>query len=182
MKTHIGLFATGLLLCVQGVMAQPAERTDLQLFNDVAKAVNRYDRFTIFDDISVHVKDGAVTLEGSVTRPHKKSDIEKRVAKVSGVTSVVNTVDVLPVSLWDDQLRYRIARAIYGNTNFWSYGASANPPIHIIVQHGRVTLSGVVQSDLDRMLAWSLVNQHGVFSVTNNLQTEAEVREQLEHS
>ena len=182
MKTYIGLFAAGLLLCAQGVMAQPAERTDLQLFNDVAKTVNRYDRFTIFDDIVLHVKNGAVTLEGKVTMPYKKNDIEKRVAKVSGVTSVINAVEVLPVSSWDDQLRYRIARAIYGNANFWSYGASANPSIHIIVERGRVTLTGVVQSDVERMLARSLVNQPGIFSVTNNLQTAAEAREQLEHS
>ena len=28
-----------------------------------------------------------------------------------------------------------------------------NPPIHIIVERGRVTLTGVVQSEVDRMLA-----------------------------
>ena len=182
MKTHIGLFAAGLLLCAHAAAAQPAERTDLQLFNDVAKSVNRYDRFTVFDDITAHVKGGVVTLEGKVTMPYKKADIEMRVARVDGVTAVVNKVDVLPVSLWDDQLRYRIARAIYGNQNFWSYGASANPSIHIIVERGRVTLTGVVQSEVERMLARSLVSQPGVFSVTNNLQTVAEAREQLEHS
>lgn len=182
MKMHIGLFAAGLLLCAQGLMAQPAGRTDLQLFNDVAKTVNRYDRFTIFDDITAKVKDGVVTLEGKVTMPYKKIDIESRVVKVEGVTSVVNKVDVLPVSQWDDQLRYRIARAIYGNMNFWSYGASANPSIHIIVERGRVTLTGVVQSEVERMLARSLVNQPGIFSVTNSLQTVAEARDQLTHS
>jgi hyperosmotically inducible protein len=77
-------------------------------------------------------------------------------------------------------LRYRIARAIYGNANFWNYGASANPSIHIIVEHGRVTLTGVVQSNVDRMLARSLVRQDGVLSVTNKLETEAEARERLE--
>jgi hypothetical protein len=45
-----------------------------------------------------------------------------------------------------------------------------------------VTLTGVVQSDVERMLARSLVNQNGVFSVTNRLQTVAETREQLEKS
>jgi hyperosmotically inducible periplasmic protein len=182
MKKHIGLLMAGLVLSAQAAMAQPAERKDLQVFNDVAKAVNHYDRFTIFDDISASVKNGVVRLDGKVTMPYKKDDIEKRVAKVDGVTRVVSTVEVLPVSTWDDQLRYRIARAIYGNAQFWNYAASANPPIHIIVERGRVTLTGVVQSDVERMLARSLVNQYGVFSVTNKLQTVAEARDQAEQS
>jgi hyperosmotically inducible protein len=182
MRKQVGLFAAALLLCAQGALAQPAERKDLQVFNDVAKAVNRYEWFTIFDDISAEVKNGVVTLDGKVTMPYKKTDIEKRVAKVDGVNQVVNKVEVLPVSSWDDQLRYRIARAIYGNSNFWNYAASANPPIHIIVERGRVTLTGVVQSEVEKMLARSLVTQDGVFSVTNKLQTAAEAREQLEKS
>jgi hyperosmotically inducible periplasmic protein len=182
MRKHIGLFVAVLVLFAHAAMAQPAERKDLQVFNDVARSVNHYSFFTIFDDVSANVTSGVVTLEGKVTMPYKKNDIEKRVAKVDGVTKVVNKIDVLPVSSWDDQLRYRIARAIYGNSNFWNYAASANPPIHIIVDHGRVTLTGVVQSDVDRMLARSLVNQNGVLSVTNRLQTVAEAREQLEQS
>ena len=182
MRKQTGLLLAALLLCAQGALAQPAERKDLQVFNDVAKAVNRYEQFTIFDDISANVKDGVVTLEGKVTMPYKKNDIEKRVAKVDGVTRIVDKVDVLPVSTWDDELRYRIARAIYGNANFWHYAASANPPIHVVVDHGRVTLTGVVQSEVDKMLARSLVTQNGVMSVTNKLQTAEEAREQLEKS
>ncbi len=182
MTKQAGLFAAALLLWAQGALAQPAERKDLQVFNDVAKAVNHYDRFTIFDDISADVKNGVVTLEGKVTMPYKKTDIEKRVAKVEGVNHIVNNIGVLPASIFDDQLRYRIARAIYGNSSFWNYAASANPPIHIVVERGRVTLTGVVQNDVERMLARSLVTQDGVFSVTNKLQTVAEAREQLEKS
>lgn len=182
MRKYIGLLVAAFVFSAQGAMAQPAERKDLQVFNDVAKAVNHYSFFTIFDDISAEVKNGVVTLDGKVTMPYKKHDIEKQVARVEGVTKVVNKVGVLPASTWDDQLRYRIARAIYGNSNFWNYAASAHPPIHIVVDHGRVTLTGVVQSDVDRMLARSLVNQNGVLSVTNKLQTVAEAREQLEKS
>jgi hyperosmotically inducible periplasmic protein len=182
MAKRVGLFVVGLVFCAQGVFAQPAQRKDLQLFNDVATAVNRYDRFTIFDDISADVKGGVVTLHGKVTMPYKRDDIEKRVSKVDGVVRVINRVEVLPVSTSDDQLRYRIARAIYGNASFWNYAASANPPIHIVVERGRVTLTGVVQSDVERMLARSLVDQYGVFSVTNKLQTVAETRDQVEQS
>ena len=72
-----------------------------------------------------------------------------------------NQIAVLPVSQFDDELRYRIARSIYGNSNFWNYAIMANPPIHIVVEHGRVTLTGVVQSEVDRMLARSLATQFG---------------------
>lgn len=182
MTRHIGLFVAAVMLCAQSALAQPAERKDLQVFNDISTTVNRYAYFTIFDDVRADVSGGVVTLEGKVTMPYKKDDIAKRVAKVGGVTAVVNEIEVLPVSTWDDQLRYRIARAIYGNPHFWNYGASANPSIHIVVERGRVTLTGVVQSDVDRMLARSLVDQSGVFSVTNHLQTVAEARDALEQS
>lgn len=182
MRTHMALLVAGLVLCAQGALAQPTERKDLQVFNDVARAVNHYDRFTIFDDITAEVKGGVVTLAGKVTMPYKKDDIAKRVAGVQGVQQVIDKVDVLPVSITDDRLRYQIARAIYGNAHFWNYGASANPPIHIVVDGGHVTLTGVVQNDVERMLARALVDQPGVFSVTNKLQTVAEARDQLEQS
>jgi osmotically-inducible protein OsmY len=155
-------------------------RKDFQIAKDIVTSVDRYTRFTIFDDISANVKDGVVTLSGKVTMPFKRDDIEKRVANVDGVRSVKNDISVLPVSQWDDELRYRIARSIYGNSNFWNYAAMPNPPIHIVVDHGRVTLTGVVNSNVDRMLAQSLASQFGAFSVTNELRTDEEVRNSLE--
>ena len=161
---------------------QAQERKDLQIANDIVSSVNRYANFTIFDDVTVDVRDGVVTLDGRVTMPYKSDDIGKRVAKIDGVKSVQNRIGVLPVSQFDDQLRYQIARSIYGNANFWNYAIMPNPPIHIIVEHGRVTLTGVVQSNVDRMLARSLATNFLSFSVTNNLKTDAEVREDLEKS
>jgi osmotically-inducible protein OsmY len=58
----------------------------------------------------------------------------------------------------------------------------ANPPIHIIVEHSRVTLTGVVNSNVERVLARSLATQFGVLSVTNDLKTDEEMREALEKS
>jgi len=56
----------------------------------------------------------------------------------------------------------------------------ANPPIHIVVENGRVTLEGVVNSNVDRMVARSIASSFGAFSVTNNLKTDAEVTAELE--
>jgi len=158
------------------------DRKDFQVLKDVAISVDRYSRFTVFDDISASVKDGVVTLTGKVTMPYKKDEIAARVAKVDGVRSVDDKIAVLPVSLFDDELRIRIARSIYGHSNFWNYAIMPNPPIHIVVEHGRVTLTGVVQSDVDRMLARSLATQFGALSVTNELKTDAEVQTTLEKS
>ena len=160
--------------------ASIGERKDLQVFNEAAATINRYPQFTVFDDVDVKVNDGTVTLTGDVTMPHKRDDIEKRVGAVAGVREIRNQIRVLPVSQSDDQLRYRIARAIYDNPHFWNYAIGPNPPIHIIVEHGHVRLTGVVNNNTDRTIARSLAHQFPAMSVTNKLKTNEEVRDQLE--
>ena len=159
---------------------QTPERKDLQVFNDIADQVNRYTQLTIFDSISASVDNGRVVLTGWVTMPFKKDDLERRVRKVDGVLTVDNKIGVLPVSQFDDELRFRIARAIYSHSSFWNYAAMANPPIRVVVNRGRVTLEGVVQSNVERMLARSLASGFGEFELKNELKTDAEVRESME--
>jgi hyperosmotically inducible periplasmic protein len=159
---------------------QTAERKDLQVFNDIATQVNRYTQLTIFDSISASVNDGRVELSGWVTMPYKRDDIERRVRKVAGVNAIDNKIGVLPVSHFDDDLRFRIARAIYGHSLFWNYANMANPPIRIVVNRGRVSLEGVVQSNVERMLARSLASGFNAFEIKNALKTDAEVREEME--
>jgi osmotically-inducible protein OsmY len=160
--------------------AQDVERKDLQVFNDIANQVNRYTQLTIFDSISASVTNGKVELTGWVTMPYKRDDLEKRVRKVEGIVSVDNKIGVLPASQFDDELRFRIARAIYGHSLFWSYAMMANPPIRVVVNRGHVTLEGVVNSNVERMLARSLASGFGAFEVKNELKTDAEVREAME--
>jgi hyperosmotically inducible protein len=152
------------------------DRRDLRLADEVARQVRQYAQFTIFDDVNGEVENGIVTLTGKVTMPYKKTDIERRVQKIDGIRELRSGIQVLPVSMFDDNLRYRIARAIYSNPSFWNYAAMANPPIHIIVENGRVTLTGVVNSNVERMLARSLATGFGELSVTNELRTDAEIR------
>ena len=168
------------VLLVALVPAGADERENLQLFRDVQRQVLQYPHFTIFDSVHARVEDGRVTLTGKVTMPFKRTDIEKRVAALASVSRIDNRIDVLPVSQFDDELRFLIARAIYGNQAFRPYAARVNPPIHIIVEGGRVTLEGVVTSDVDRMLARSIASSFIAFEVRNELRTEAEVRDVLE--
>ena len=156
------------------------DRKDDEVFKDVAQTVLGYPQFTIFDDVSAAITDGVVTLQGKVTMPFKSKDIERRVTKVPGVKRVENRIGVLPVSLFDDELRYSVARAIYGSSAFWQYASMVNPPIHIIVERGRVTLTGVVASEVDRMLARALASSFNAFSVTSDLKTDQEMKALLD--
>jgi osmotically-inducible protein OsmY len=168
--------AIGAALVLLSTTAAAAQPTDFQILKSVAAKVDGDAQFTIFDAVNATVNDGVVTLTGKVTMPYKRADLERRVAAVTGVRSVADRIAVLPVSSFDDELRFRIARAIYGHSNFWNYAIMPNPPIHIVVENGRVTLTGVVNSDVDRVLARSLATQFGALSVTNDLKTDAEVQ------
>jgi len=154
--------------------AEAAQHRDFRIAHDVVASVTDYSQFTIFDDVSVEVENGVATLTGKVTMPYKRTEIEKRAAAVDGVREVRNGIGVLPVSLFDNDLRNQIARSIYGNSNFWDFAIMKNPPIHIVVERGHVTLTGVVRSEVDKVLARSLANQFGSFSVTSKLKTDAE--------
>jgi hyperosmotically inducible periplasmic protein len=176
MKVRSSIAAIVALLVMFATSAFAQDRRDVRLADDVGRSITGYVRLTIFDDINATVENGMVVLAGKVTMPYKKDDLEKRIAKIDGVRSVRNEIGVLPVSQFDDELRYRVSRAIYGNPSFWNYAAIANPPIHIIVEGGHVTLAGVVNSNVERMLARSLATGLGELSVTNALKTDAEVK------
>jgi hypothetical protein len=55
-----------------------------------------------------------------------------------------------------------------------------NPPIHVIVERGTVTLEGVVNSHVERALARSIAGAFLAFDVRDELKTDAEVKEELE--
>jgi hyperosmotically inducible periplasmic protein len=169
------------LLAVSPVTASVApdlapDVNDVRILDQATATVNGCPHFTIFDDVSVSVENGIVTLVGKMTMGYKRDELQKRVGAIAGVKQVVNQLEVLPASSFDDTLRQRIARAIYGNANFWTYAAMRNPPIHIIVEGSRVTLTGLVRTETDRRLAQALATQFNALSVSNALKTDAEMR------
>lgn len=149
-----------------------AQLSDAALAERVAEAVRQYTHFGIFDDIGIQIDNRSVTLSGRVTMPYKRDDLIARVKKIDGVRDLTSTIEVLPVSIYDSNLRDRLARAIYGNPAFRHYAAMVNPPIHIVVENGRVTLTGAVNSEVEKMLAYSLAQLPGVFSVRNELKID----------
>ncbi len=148
--------------------------SDQVVARDIARKVRRYVFYTIFDNVDGIVKDGVVTLTGAVTRPWEVNEIGDLVTHVSGVQRVQNDIQMLPVSPYDDQLRYTLARKIYGDPELWNYGLNPNPPIHIVVDNGRVTLTGAVGSQMDKTEAGIIARStFGVFAVDNELKVAA---------
>jgi hyperosmotically inducible protein len=150
---------------------------DEMIANEVAKQVQQYVFYTVYDDVEGSVHDGVVTLTGKVTMPYKASDIGDLVARVPGVREVDNRIETLPVSTFDDQLRLAVAGQIYRDPMFWNYAIQANPPVHVVVENGHVTLTGVVNSEVERRKAETIARTtFGAFSVDNRLRLDREMR------
>jgi hyperosmotically inducible protein len=129
--------------------------------------------YGVFDNLAFQVDGGTVTLLGQVSRPTLRTDAERVVKSIEGVERVINRIEVLPLSPYDDRIRLATYRAIYGNTALNRYALQAVPPIHIIVKNGNVTLEGVVANEGDKNIADIQARSvPGVFSVTNNLRVE----------
>ncbi|MDR3704124.1 MAG: BON domain-containing protein [Candidatus Sulfopaludibacter sp.] len=147
--------------------AQPADR----LIREVRHELVMLPYYGVFDNLTYRVDDSVVTLMGQVTNPVLKSDAERAVKGIEGVTKVISRIQVLPVSPMDHQTRTAEYRAIYGFQGLDRYAMQAVPSIHIIVDNGKVTLVGAVDTQADKDLAGLRANTvAGVFSVTNNLQ------------
>jgi len=131
--------------------------------------------YGVFDWLEGEVQpDGTVTLRGEVTRPTTKSDAEARVRKVEGVTRVVSEIEVLPISPTDDAIRVAMYRALFNyDSPLFRYATRAVPPIHIIVNNGRVTLKGYVASQMDKQIAYTYARGvSGVFEVKDELMVD----------
>jgi len=128
----------------------------------------------VFDNLEFQVNGDEVVLSGQVTRPTLKTDAERVVARIEGVTKVVNNVEVLPLSPNDNRIRLAAYRTIYGFGPLSRYNWGTQPPIRIIVKNGDLTLAGVVANEADKNMASLRANGvHGVFSVSNNLRIDS---------
>ena len=145
------------------------DKTEAQLIRNIQKQVLEYPHYTVFDSVKMRVDGATVTLLGKVTMPYKRDELEKRVATVPGVAKVDNQITVLPASKSDDELRVGIAEAIYRHSSFDRYAGLPNPPVHVIVERGRVTLEGYVDTLADRLAALSIARSFGSFQVTDEL-------------
>lgn len=129
--------------------------------------------YGVFDNLAFEYEGGIVTLYGQVSRPTLKKDAARVVDRVAGVDQVINKIEVLPLSNFDDRIRIAVYRAIYRQPGIDRLSLQAVPPIHIIVKNGNVTLEGVAPNKGDATRAFIAANSvPGVFSVKNNLRIE----------
>lgn len=142
----------------------------------VFKGILKLPYYGVFDNIAYKVDGGTVTLYGKVVRPTTRKDAERVVQRIAGVTNVVNSIDVLPLSSFDDSIRLRTLRTLSNDGgSLYRYFLGANPSVKIIVDRGNITLEGYVANRGDYNLANILANGvPGVFSVKNNLVIERE--------
>ena len=177
-RNFLKMFGLTAMLALAGVAGATTGHsgpfTDAQIAAKAAHEIRMYSRYTIWDNLSVRVTDGNLELSGQVSQPFKKQDLQRIVQSVPGVTSVTHRVEVLPVSFNDDNLRLRIARAIYRDSALSRYAIQAVPPIHIIVRNGQVTLEGVVNNELEKNVAGMRASTAGLSfgPVQNNLRVE----------
>lgn len=187
----------------EGSEAPTAQQQAVEkMAEQVRKQIVTLSVFGVFDNIYFGIKGtDTVMLYGKASRPILKSSAEKVVKQIQGVKNVDNQIQVLPVSPNDDRIRARTYAAIYRYAPLQKYsstrgrigpggpsvarmagGITNDPPIgwhaiHIIVENGNVTLTGVVDNDGDLALAEMRANGvAGVFSVTNELQVATKTK------
>jgi len=177
-NAYVKMKAIEVALGVEGVegVEDELEVAQAESPQELAQAlVNRvltYPNLTVFDDVNFQIEGpGIVVMTGWVTEPFKKDDLGKRVASVTGVTELNNVIEVLPVGGSDDRLRRALFDNIYGHQMFIQYRNRAHPPIRLIVNRGRVILSGAVRNRIEQRQAETIARStFGVIAVDNRLQ------------
>jgi len=160
---------------VQGVRNLIAVRSSAPDAEVQAKLERKlhYDRMGYdnqFNFVDVSVKDGAATLTGATRNDMGRDSAVWIANNMPGVNDVVDNIEVLPVSGFDDRIRISAVRAIYRDPVLGRYASDPAKPIRIVVDNGNLTLYGTVATAMDKQIAGMRANQvFGVFSVQNNL-------------
>jgi len=154
-------------------MELPKLESDTNLAVALGRAIDGYAYYTVFDYIDAVIRNGAITLTGSVTPDRNKAEeIGDAVAKVRGVQAIDNQIMMLPTSQGDDDIRASLYSRITENIHFEDVPIDRHPPFHIVVDHGSVTLWGFVQGEVEyRELETLARYTSGVLRVTNRLKT-----------
>lgn len=151
------------------------EVSDAQLEAKLSEKL-RYDRIgydNLFNFFTLGVKDGVVTVNGETLNDVGRDSALSIIQRMPGVKDVVDNIHVSSVSMFDDDLRIRAARVLYGDSVLNRYAMDPAHPIRIIVNGGRLALYGTVDSSMDKQIAGIRANQlFGAFTVENHLVVE----------
>jgi hyperosmotically inducible periplasmic protein len=124
-----------------------------------------------FNFVDASVKDGVATLNGETRTDVGRDSALYLVNSMPGVKDVIDNIKVSPVSGFDDRIRLSALRAIYRDPVLGRYASDPARPIRIVVDNGKLSLYGTVDSAMDKQIAGIRANQiFGVFKVENNLE------------
>ena len=190
-------FASLILAAALFATATPVAQTfsHKQTVFEIENELLRLPTYGVFDFVGFDVERGKVTLVG-YSYGGLKSHAARAVKRVPGVDEIDNQIELLPASPMDDEIRWATFYKIYGDSSLSRYspgGATSaryeirqsrrfpglqpfgTYPIHIIVRNGRITLMGVVDSEVDRRMAEIRAREiPGVFSVENELTIDSD--------
>ncbi len=155
----------------------PDARRDADILKDARNAVLRYPYYSVFDSVDLGVEGGVAVLRGSVRNDTHRRDIESVVAGVPGLRDVKNEIKVQSASFFDERLRRQLYLAIYGD-RLRSFAGRTDGPVRIVVDNGRVTLTGFVNSNVDRQVFGVIANSTLAFAVDNRIKVDGEAPEQ----
>ena len=171
------IYSITLMVCTMSFLQSGAQtnqkfspKAQERIIKEVRHQILSLPDFGTFDNIAFKLNGYDVILYGQVVQPSLRDSAEKVIKKIEGVERVENHIEVLAASGNDDRLRRDLFIAIYRYGPLQHYGVGSNRPIRIIVNHGNVTLEGVVDRESDKNMAGIRANGvPGVFSVQNNL-------------
>ena len=143
----------------------------------VFKKINGLPFYGLYDHIAFQVEGSTVTLYGKVLSLETRSDAEKAVSKIEGVTSIVNKIENITPSPYDARIRRDIVSEFSDHAGLSGYLRGPHPSVRLIVDNGRIALEGYVSDRATANLMNILVNGvPGVFGVENNLIVEKDLR------
>ncbi|MEP7247171.1 MAG: BON domain-containing protein [Gammaproteobacteria bacterium] len=183
---------------MHGFAQSPADNTTIE---EIRNKLLRLPYYGVFDFIAFSYSKGTVTLTGYASHSTLKADAERAVKQLPRIDQVVNNIEDLPVSMNDDDLRWKTYYAIYSDpflaryapgggvlwghrhpmrpgpfgsaARFPGFYPSGNYPIQIIVRNGHITLMGVVDNESDKTVAGIKASGvPGSFGVENDLTVE----------
>ena len=130
--------------------------------------------YGVFDYLQFSIDGDTVTLTGQASNYVLRNDAVSAVKHLTGVRTVNDQIEILPLSQFDNDIRLRLFRSIYRDSALNRYRLiRVQPPIRILVNNGNVTLAGVVDSEMDRNVVYDRAMEvRDVFKVTNDLKVQ----------
>ncbi len=129
-------------------------------------------------EIGVTVKDGVVSLSGSVDSFAKKMEAENAAKKVRGVVALIENIEVRFPNSWSRSNVEIANEAVNALKSNWSV---PNDNITVKVEDGWVTLEGKLPWNYQREAAKSAINYlSGIKGVTNLIKIKSEITDEIE--